>query len=129
MTEKQEAFDIANAVLNSPSLDPDGDTSVLARQFLRAREEIDAMREALKRAREPLGKIRIEHRSHITIGPFATEPYAHIKITSDHWPVVDAWQVTIEFAVGAIDHVLTNFTVPSNAPTTPRDKGRSAGQS
>lgn len=50
MTEKQEAFDLANRILENPSLDPDGDASVIARQFLRAREEIDAMREALERA-------------------------------------------------------------------------------
>ena len=50
MTEKEEAVKLANAVLEKPYLDPDGDISVLARQFLRAREEIDAMREALRQA-------------------------------------------------------------------------------
>jgi hypothetical protein len=49
MTEKQQAFDLANAVLDKPYEDPDSDIAVLARQFLRAREEIDAMREALER--------------------------------------------------------------------------------
>jgi hypothetical protein len=49
MTEKEEAVRLANAVLEKPYIDPDGDISVLARQFLRAREEIDAMRAALQR--------------------------------------------------------------------------------
>lgn len=58
---------------------------------------------AMARAREALAKVHIEYRSHITIGPFASEPYAHIKMTSDHWPVVDCWQVLIESALAAID--------------------------
>jgi len=48
MTEKEEAVRLANAVLEKPYIDPDGDISMLARQFLRAREEIDAMMEALE---------------------------------------------------------------------------------
>jgi hypothetical protein len=48
MTEKQQAFDLANAALDKPYEDPDSDIAVLARQFLRAREEIDAMRAALE---------------------------------------------------------------------------------
>ena len=42
MTEKQQAFDLANAALDKPHIDPDGDIAMLARQFLRTRDRIPA---------------------------------------------------------------------------------------
>lgn len=46
MTEKEEAVRLANQVLEKAYLDR-RDIAVLARQFLRAREEIEALRAAL----------------------------------------------------------------------------------
>lgn len=40
MSENDEATVIANRVLDRPSADPDDDLAILARQLLRAREEI-----------------------------------------------------------------------------------------
>ncbi len=66
MTEKEEAVRLANTVLEKPYIDPDGvmlirllDIYVLARQFLRAREEIDAMRDALEDARVEMNFVRV----------------------------------------------------------------------
>lgn len=43
MDEREEATRFANAVLDSPGEDPDSDISVLARQFLRAIDRIEAL--------------------------------------------------------------------------------------
>ncbi len=40
------ATTLAHKLLDNPSLDPDGDASVLARQFLRERERAEALRQA-----------------------------------------------------------------------------------
>lgn len=61
----------------------------------------------LEAAREALSKIHIEHRSHITIGPI--EGYAHIKMTCDHWPMVEGWEVLIDRANRLAKHTMLNI--------------------
>lgn len=39
MSERDEAIHLANAVLDNPYIDPDGDICMLARQFLREIEQ------------------------------------------------------------------------------------------
>lgn len=46
MTEREQALILANAVLDDPYYDPDGDMSVLARQLLRRTEELEAYKAA-----------------------------------------------------------------------------------
>lgn len=108
MTEKQEAFDIAHRLLENPSLDPDGDASVLARQFLRAREEIDAMRDALEDAQVEMRFVRT----------FVCSPQRIQEPTG-----LSLYDETLA-KIGA---VLDNFTVPHAMATTndkpePREK-------
>ena len=43
-TERELALAIANAILDRTYEDPDSDIAVLARQMLRAQEEIDRMK-------------------------------------------------------------------------------------
>ena len=40
MDEAEQAFILANRVLDKPYIDPDGDICLLARQYLRSRERI-----------------------------------------------------------------------------------------
>ena len=54
MPELDDAIRLANTVLDQPSRDPDDDLSMLARQFLRARE-------AVEREREACAKIASDH--------------------------------------------------------------------
>ena len=42
MSESTLAVQIANRALDNPSLDPDGDLCILARQFLRLHERLSA---------------------------------------------------------------------------------------
>jgi hypothetical protein len=51
MTELEDAIRIANAVLDKPYIDPDGDICLLARQFLRARDTLTRDAEAYDRGR------------------------------------------------------------------------------
>ena len=44
MTEKEQAVLIANKVLDRVSADPDDDLAILARNFLRAREALEIIR-------------------------------------------------------------------------------------
>ena len=89
MSEKEEAVRLANAVLEKPYIDPDGDISVLARQFLRAREEIDAMRDALVVADRVM---RFDLRRMIVMGPDFNQ--------------------AVTDAANAIYAVINKFTVP-----------------
>ena len=100
MTEKEDALRLAHAVLDKPHIDPDGDISMLARQFLRAREEIDAMREAL----EPFAKfadgLSEKTPDDISLGIFAGGGMSFGPGAT---------------TVGALRHaraILANFTVP-----------------
>lgn len=43
MSERNEAISIAEDILNTPLADPDSNESILARQFLRAREALDVL--------------------------------------------------------------------------------------
>ena len=45
MSETAHAIQLANKVLDNTALDPDGDLSVLARQFLRLYEEREAAKQ------------------------------------------------------------------------------------
>lgn len=45
MSEREDAIRLANAVLDKPHIDPDGDVCMLARQFLREIERGDKARE------------------------------------------------------------------------------------
>lgn len=47
MTEKKQAIELANRVLDRVSADPDDDLAVLARQLIRAAERNKALEEAL----------------------------------------------------------------------------------
>jgi hypothetical protein len=49
MTEKEETVILANKVLDRISADPDDDLAMLARQFLRAREEVERLRDMLEK--------------------------------------------------------------------------------
>jgi hypothetical protein len=44
--ERDDAIKLANRVLNNPHLDPDGDLSVLARQFIRHVETVRSLVQA-----------------------------------------------------------------------------------
>lgn len=44
------AIRLANHILDTPGLDPDSNEAVLARQFLRCREKLDAVTSALIRS-------------------------------------------------------------------------------
>ncbi len=46
-SEKAEAIEIANAILNAPNVDPDDHLVMMARQFLRAREKIKELEKEL----------------------------------------------------------------------------------
>lgn len=92
MTEKEEAVRLAHAVLEKPYIDPDGDISMLARQFLRAREEIDATRASLA---ETLRSLEYWYSR--------GKPYAVIAELANAAP---------DSAIGRARAVLNNFTVP-----------------
>ena len=49
MAELDDAIALANRVLDKPNIDPDGDLCLLARQLLRAREQIDRLAHELNR--------------------------------------------------------------------------------
>ena len=46
LRERTDATTLAHKLLDNPSLDPDGDASVLARQLLRERERTEVLRQA-----------------------------------------------------------------------------------
>lgn len=48
MTEREQAILIANKLLDRNFADPDDDENILARQFLRAIERVNALEEQLK---------------------------------------------------------------------------------
>ena len=103
MTEKQQAFDLANAALDKPHIDPDGDIAMLARQFLRAREEIDAMRAAL----EPFG----EYAKHLDDKPDE-------EAITTHWEGIHKWTHVRVNDYRRARAVLANFTVPGKPKMT-----------
>jgi hypothetical protein len=51
--ERSRALALANAILDRPDMDPDDDLVVLARQLIRAQEEIELAR-GLMRAQEEI---------------------------------------------------------------------------
>lgn len=102
MTEKQHAFTLAHAILDKPGEDPDSDISVLARQFLRAREEIDAMREAL----EPFAAFAPTVEAFVKSRANAANDASPIMQPTKHFRLNDFVRACA---------VLTNFTVPEKA--------------
>lgn len=43
--ERQRALELAERILDRPNADPDDDLAVLARQLIRAQEEINSLRQ------------------------------------------------------------------------------------
>jgi hypothetical protein len=58
--------------------------------------------QVLEAAENALKKVQVNHRASITIGPIDGERFAHVKMTSDHWPVSEEWELLRRFALARI---------------------------
>jgi hypothetical protein len=59
-SERDDAIKLANAVLDKPYIDPDGDICMLARQFLRETERAENYRTNLERVQRHLQQMAID---------------------------------------------------------------------